>query len=148
MHAFGEIFFARNQTQNQKSVLREIVEMARVDEDIFLAEQIESEVFIGTRCRNAEDDIPAGFASKARTVALRCKLSIQCDEVGANAGEELRLELRASSEERGKRVLHRRVHREIRIGDDFETPAGFVFEILGAGESAPSGFHLRQAAEF
>ena len=67
MYAFGEIFFARNQTQNQKSILREIVEMARVDEDIFLAEQIESEVFVGTRGRNAEDDAPKPAAKITRS---------------------------------------------------------------------------------
>ena len=84
--------------------------MARMDEDIFFAQQLESEVFVGTRGRNAEDDVPSGFASEARTVALRCELFVQCAEVGANAGEELRLELRASGEERGKRVLHGRIH--------------------------------------
>jgi len=45
-------------------------------------------------------------------------------------------------------VLNRCVHGEIGIGDDFEAHACVVFEIGGTGDGEPSGFHLRQAAEF
>ena len=122
--------------------------MTRMDEHLLLSKKIEGEIFIRTCCGNAKNGVPAGFASEAGACGLRGECFIEGYEVGADSGEELRLELRASGEKHGKRVLDGSVHRKIGVGDDFEAQAGFVFQFFGPGEGDPCGFHLWEATEF
>lgn len=122
--------------------------MAGVCQHAVLLEQIKSQIFVGTGGGDAKHDVPAGFCREARADFLRCELCVECGEIGAGAREELRLELLAGSEKRGKRVLDGSVQGEIGIGDDFETARGVSLEVGGTGERDPGALHLGKAAEF
>ncbi len=53
--------YGRNQTDDEKAVSGKIEEMARMDNDVLLAHQIDGAVFVGAIAGNAQNGVPASF---------------------------------------------------------------------------------------
>src|ERR1700732_4779401 len=91
-NAFDEIGFRGDQAHNKIAVGGEVIEVAGMDVEIFCVEKVDSEIFVGARCRDAQDGVPAAFEMEAAAGLLRGQLTIQSGEIFANAGLPLVLE--------------------------------------------------------
>ena len=75
---------------------------------------------------------------------MASKLTIKFGKIRAQPIEENGLNLLALIEQHRRGKLHGSVHREIGIGDDFETRTGFGHDFFRSARSHPGKLHLRE----
>jgi len=88
----------------------EVVEVAGVEEDVVMAEEVDGESFVGGGNGGvgagiggvAEGGVPAGFGAEEFARGVGAELGLEMGEVFAGAGEELWAEGVTLSEERGE----------------------------------------------
>lgn len=102
----------------------EVIEMTRVKEDMLVAEEVDSEIFVrdgsGGVCGVAKGGVPAGFSVEELNVGVRAELRFEVREIFFDASQELRAEGVTLGEERGEGDLGGGAEGEISVGDDFE----------------------------
>jgi len=152
LDACAEVGGGGDQAKDEVIVRWEVVEVARMEEDVVLAEEMDGEVFVGGvgggRCGVAEDGVPAGFGVEELEGGMGIELGLEVGAIFADAGEELGLERVALGEERGESGLGGSAEREIGVGDDFEALEGGADLAGGAGDDEPCDFHLRESGNF
>lgn len=102
----------------------EVVEVAGVEKDLVMTEEMDGEVFVGSMGGGVggvtKGCIPAGFGVEELGGGVRAELRFEVGEIFLDVGEELGEEGVALGEERGDGGLGGRAEREISVGDDFE----------------------------
>ena len=149
----AEISSGRDQTENEVAVGGEVVEVAGMDEDMVIAEELNGEILIremdrARRRTQAEDGVPPGVGIKEFGDGMRSESGLELRAIFADAHEELGAERMALGEQHGERGLCWRAEREIRVGDDFEALEGRADKSGTTGDGKPGDFHLRQRGDF
>src|SRR5579864_6247129 len=85
LDSFCELVLGRDQADNQIAICTEIVEMARMNVNAFLLDQIECDLFVSTRCRHTQHGVPAAFDPKTAACFLRCELPVEFGEIPADS---------------------------------------------------------------
>jgi hypothetical protein len=57
--SFLKDFCGGDQTGNQETIIREIVEVARIHNDVVFLEKVDNQVFVRPSCGNAQNGVPA-----------------------------------------------------------------------------------------
>jgi hypothetical protein len=116
----------------------EVVEVAGVEENLVVAEEMDGEVFVGGAvggvCGVAEDGVPAGFAVEEFASGVGAELGLEVGAIFADAREELGAERVALGEERGEGGLGGGAEGEIGVGDDFKAIEGGTDLGIGGGD--------------
>lgn len=130
----------------------EIVEVAGVEEDVVVAEEVDGKGFVGSviggACGIAEDGVPAGFGVEEFADWVRAELGLEMGKIFFDAGYELRAKGVALGEECGEGGLGGGAQGEVGVGDDFEAVEGGADLRGGAGDDEPGYFHLREGRNF
>jgi hypothetical protein len=133
----------------------EVVEMAGMEEDVVVAKEVDGEGFVGRGNGGrrgvggvAEGGVPAGFGVEELDVGMGAELGLEMGEIFLDAGEELRAEGVALSEEGGESGLGGGAEREIGVGNDFEAIESEADLGGGSGDGEPGDFHLRESGDF
>src|SRR5260370_14037457 len=106
-----EIRLGGDQAEDQITIGREVVEVAWMNIHALCGEKLDRQILVGTRCRDAQDGVPAAFHRQARASFLPRQLSIEFRKISTNARHQLLLKRVPLFEKRRHRQLHWRVHR-------------------------------------
>jgi hypothetical protein len=130
----------------------EVVEIAGVEEDVVVAEEVDGEGLIGGEeggiCGVAESGVPASFGMEEFAVWVGAELGLKMRKIYFYAGKELRAEGVALGEESGEGGLGGGAERKICVGDDFKAVEGGADLSGGSGYGEPSNFHLGKSGDF
>src|SRR5450759_2208977 len=121
-----------------------IVEVAGMDNDTHLPQEINGQIFVSSKYGNPHDDVPSAFDLQSRARGMACELAIEFREILAQTIEKNRLDLFAPIEQHRGGKLDRSVHGEIGIGDDFQARSCFGDRFFGAAGGHPGKLHLRE----
>ena len=106
----------------------EVIEMTRVEKDVVIAEEVDSEIFLRDRSGGgrgvAKGGVPASFSVEELNVGVRAELRFEVGEIFFDTGEELGAEGLPLSKESGEGGLGGGAEGEISVGDDFEAIKG------------------------
>src|SRR5580698_4094119 len=119
-NSFPKVVFGRDQAHNKIAVTGKIVEVPRMNRDAVGFEDIDGGVFVRARGGRAKDRVPAAFDREARAEFLRGELAVEFGEIGVDAPKQFALKFRAAREKYRQRVLDRRAHGKVRIGNHLE----------------------------
>ena len=133
-------------------------------------EESQNRVVVGLEGGDAEDGVPAAFDREALNGVYGPDRLVEDGEVGGDSAADLLLDGEAAGEPRGQSPLDGSVHREERVGDDFEAGEGLVGRlagglsaglvgslvggVVGAGaddggyDGNPGDLHLREGGNF
>jgi len=149
LDACAEVGLRRDEAKDQVVVGREVVEVAGVEEDVVMAEEMDGKIFVGGAGGGvAECGVPAGFGVEEFAGGVGAKLRLEVGAIFADAGEDLRAEGVALGEESGECGLGGGAEGEIGVGDDFEALEGGADLGVGAGYRKPGDFHLGESGDF
>jgi hypothetical protein len=92
-HRALEVIFMCNEAKDEVIAGGEVVEVAGVEEDVVVAEEMDGEGFVGGVCGGvAEGGVPAGFGVEEFDVGMGVELGLEMREILFDAGEKLRAE--------------------------------------------------------
>ena len=152
MDALCEVRWGCDEAEDEVVAGGEVVEVAGMEEDVVMTEEMDGEVFVGPVsggvCGVAEQGVPAGFGVEELAGRMGMELGLEVGAIFANTGAELRAERVALGEERGESGLRGGAEGQIGVGDDFEAIEGRADLGVGAGDGKPGDFHLRERGNF
>src|SRR5262249_55668610 len=90
-HSLRELRLPLDETHHQVAVCGKVEEMAGMDVDIVLVEQLDGQIFIGHGRWNTQHRIPASFDVQAAAVLLSGELRVQVGKVAPHACPNLSL---------------------------------------------------------
>src|SRR5437879_1922891 len=135
-----------NQARDEISLRWEVVKVAGVNVNALIGEQGESEFLVRVRRRNEQNCVPATFHIETATNFLQSELPVQLREIPPDPIHQLVLKGTALQEKGWHRQLHRSIHREVGVRDDFEPRERFAFQLLRSADHQPGSLHLRESA--
>jgi len=100
LEGFAEGEWGCDQAEDEVVVGGKVVEMAGVEEDVVVAEEVDGEGFVGRGIGGvggvgggvAEGGVPAGFGVEEFEGGMGAELGLEVGEIFIDAGEELRAE--------------------------------------------------------
>src|SRR6266700_4638698 len=110
-----EIRLGGDQAEDQITVGREVVEVAWMHINTLCGEKFDRQILVGTRCRDAQDGVPAAFHRQAPASFLPRKLAVELRKISTNARHQLLLKDVALLEKAGNRQLHGCIHGEVGV---------------------------------
>ena len=109
MDALCEVRWGCDEAEDEVVAGGEVVEVAGMEEDVVMKEEMDGEVFVGRVsggvCGVAEQGVPAGFGVEELAGRMGMELGLEVGAIFANTGAELRAERVALGEERGESGL-------------------------------------------
>jgi hypothetical protein len=152
LDALCEVRWGCDEAEDEVVAGGEVVEVAGMEEDVVMTEEMDGEVFVGPVsggvCGVAEQGVPAGFGVEELAGRMGMELGLEVGAIFANTGAELRAERVALGEERGESGLRGGAEGQIGVGDDFEAIDGRADLGVGACDGKPGDFHLRERGNF
>src|SRR5260370_9995805 len=106
-------------------------------------QELDGDIFIGTRSGNTQHSVPTAFQGQTSPRRLPGDTAVEYRKIVANSGHQLVLKGMTLFEKDWHRQLYRRVHGEIRIGDDFEPRECSAFPWWRPADDQPGRLHLR-----
>ena len=123
-----KVFLRCNEAEDEVIGRREIVEVAGMEEDVVVAEEMDGEVFVGGVGGRVggvtKGCIPAGLGVEEFDGGMVAELGFEMATIFVDTREELRAQRATLGEQGWKRGLGRGAEGEIGIGDDFEAIEG------------------------
>ena len=94
LDGFAECGLGCDEAQDQVATGREVVEVAGVEEDVVVTEEVDGEGFVGVVnggvCGVAEDSVPAGLGVEEFADWTCAETGLKVSEIFADAGQQLR----------------------------------------------------------
>src|SRR5260221_1934990 len=143
-NAFAKIGWLSDQAQHKMALVRKIIKVAGMDTHTRRAQQSDSKLFITIEGGDAEHNVPSTLNQQSRARGMACKLPVEFREIHAQTIEENGLDLFSLIEQHPGRKLHRGVHREKGISDDFESRSCLRDHCFSAAGRHPCKLHLRK----
>src|ERR1700676_886406 len=141
--------FAKNgrlgdQTQHEMSLVWKIAEVARMHDDTDSPQEIDGQIFVSSKYGDTEDNVPSALDQQSSAGGMFCKLAIEFRKIHAQTIAKNGLDLLALTEQHRSGKLHRSIHGEKGVADDFQARSCFSDLFFRAAGGHPGKLHLRE----